>query len=77
MTFNPAGFGFSVDLNNETVTFDGGYTVKITEMLDRFGDHADENEDVRFIVISMPPDGMEIEIDLDHSSLEKIVTAPN
>jgi hypothetical protein len=58
-------FGFIVDLVQQTVTFEGGYTASIAEMLDQRGDETDVPREVRFIIVEMPPDGIWITIDLD------------
>lgn len=58
-------FGFVIDLVGQTVTFEGGYTTPITEMLDRRGDETETPADVRFVVVEMPPEGLWVTIDLD------------
>jgi hypothetical protein len=47
------GTSFAVDLQNETVTFDGGFSVPIVEMIDRRGEYADDPEDAEVIVVGI------------------------
>jgi hypothetical protein len=69
------GFGFVVNLINQTITFDGGYTASLTRMLDQHFDETDDNSKVRFISFAMPPDGMVVSIDLDLIEKEEIPAA--
>lgn len=66
---NSLEFGFKINLIDELVTFDGGFSTKIVEMLDKYQEETDEFDDVRFILFVMPPDGMVVMLDLDESEL--------
>jgi len=73
VSFDPEGLGFVVNLINETITFDGGYTVKIAEMLDYRGEYTDDLEAIEFISFVSPPDGLSISIRLDLLDRDEVV----
>ena len=58
-------FGFVVNLVNQTITFDGGYTATIQRMLDQHFDDTEDENKVRYISFTMPPDGMVVSLDLE------------
>jgi hypothetical protein len=60
-----ASYGFTVDLDNETLRFTHGYSVPITAMLDRFGEDTEDLKEVVFIEAFVPPDSWLMRINLN------------
>ena len=72
MSFDPEDFSFVINLDAETVTFTGGFSLPIYEALDYRGDAVDDPKLVQFIVLVMPPDGLHVTLDLDDVATEAI-----
>lgn len=64
MSVDVENFGFTIDVANEMIHWDGGFSTPIVEILDEHGLEAEKNEDAVFISIRMPPDSIWVTIDL-------------
>jgi hypothetical protein len=56
--------GFVIDLKTETCTFEGGFVAPITAILDTNGDETLDKQDVRYVVVKMPPEGYFVTVDI-------------
>lgn len=64
MSVDVENFGFVIDVDNEMIHWDGGFSTPIIEILDEEGLEAIDNENAVFITIQMPPDNICVTIDL-------------
>jgi hypothetical protein len=56
--------GFVINMNDETITWEGGYTIPIDGKYDRYGIEIDDPKQVVFVTVTMPPDGVVVTLDL-------------
>ncbi len=64
MSVDPDNYGWQVDIENMVIHWDGGFTTKIVELLDIFGNDVDRPEDTVIITTQMPPEGLMVSFDL-------------
>ena len=61
---------FVVDFSTMSIVYDGGFSVPIVGMIDRFDMETDDPDEAEELLIQMPPDGIVVVMlmsDLDRS----------
>ncbi|WP_316196589.1 hypothetical protein [Bradyrhizobium sp. SZCCHNS3053] len=53
---------FTVDFSSMSVVYEGGFSVPIVEMFDRFDMETDDPEEAEELLILMPPDGIVVSL---------------
>lgn len=61
---DPKDPGFVIDLMTATCTFDGGFMCPVVTMLDCDHDVTLEEDEARFAIVKLPPEGILITFDL-------------
>lgn len=51
---------FIIDFNSMTIVFEGGFSVPIVGMIDRFDMETDDPHEAEELLIEMPPEGIVI-----------------
>lgn len=64
MSIDPDDFGWHIDLENEVIHFQGGFSARIVSMLDEHGFDAEHKSAARIITVEMPPDSLWVSFDL-------------
>lgn len=56
---------FVIDFASMSIVYDGGFSVPIVGMIDRFDMETDDPDEAEEILIKMPPDGMVVVMLMD------------
>ncbi|MEY9138521.1 hypothetical protein [Bradyrhizobium sp. USDA 241] len=57
--------GFTIDFESMSIVYEGGFSVPIVAMIDRFDMETDDPEEAEEILVRVPPDGYVVVIVMD------------
>ncbi|WP_029083419.1 hypothetical protein [Bradyrhizobium sp. th.b2] len=64
---------FVVDFLSMSVVYEGGFSVPIVGMIDRFDEETDDPDEAEELLILMPPDGIVVVMDM--ADLDRAIEA--
>lgn len=56
---------FVVDFQSMSIVYDGGFSVPIVGMIDRFGEETDDADEADLLLIRVPPEGIVLTMLMD------------
>ncbi|MCA1379406.1 hypothetical protein I6F34_01035 [Bradyrhizobium sp. BRP05] len=57
--------GFTIDFVSMSIVYEGGFSVPIVAMYDRFDMETDDPEEAEELLVEMPPDGIVVTMVMD------------